>query len=75
MWALLSWRSFPIFRTNWLELLETVLAYLVTVLAREELLIGGDDEAEGTLDHVLDHARLHHAVAILPRCSPLSTSA
>ena len=66
MGTLLPGGSFPIFRTKWLELAKTVLTDLVAVLAREELLVGGDDEAEGALDHVLDHACLHHTCHVVP---------
>ena len=43
-----------------------MLTDLVAVLAGVELLVGGDDEAEGALDHVLDHARLHHTRHVVP---------
>ena len=42
-----------------LELVEAVLANLVTVLAREELELCWDCEAEWTLDHGPDGARFH----------------
>ena len=42
-----------------LELVVAVLAYLVAAGAGEELLVGGDGEAEGALDHGPDGGGLH----------------
>ena len=44
-----------------LELVVAVLAYLVAAGAGEELLVGGDGEAEGALDHGPDGPRVHVA--------------
>ena len=64
--TLLSSGRFPIFGPKRLELAEAMLTDLVAVLAGVELLVGGDDEAEGALDHVLDHACLHHTSHVVP---------
>ena len=51
-----------------LEAAEAVLAYLVTVLAAVELLVGGDGEAERALDHGPDGPRVHVAPLRSTQC-------